>query len=102
MVDRYTAMRNSLNATSRPILFSICEWGVADPWLWAPKVRLRRGSGAQHIYIRLSVTSDNPPSPTYSTETQVAHTNANTQQQLECGTAALQAAKTSAEEAGWH
>lgn len=38
VVDRYTAMRDALNATGRPILFSLCEWGVADPWLWAPKV----------------------------------------------------------------
>jgi Alpha galactosidase A len=38
-VCRYTAMRDALNATGRPILFSLCEWGVADPWLWAPAVR---------------------------------------------------------------
>lgn len=39
VVDRYEAMQGALNATGRPILFSLCEWGVADPWLWAPKVR---------------------------------------------------------------
>ena len=39
VVDRFSAMREALNATGRPILFSLCEWGVADPWLWAPKVR---------------------------------------------------------------
>ena len=32
------AMREALNRTGRPILFAICEWGVADPWLWAPQV----------------------------------------------------------------
>lgn len=35
---RYEAMRNALNATGRPILYSICEWGSSTPWLWAPQV----------------------------------------------------------------
>ncbi len=39
VVDRYEAMRDALNKTGRPILFSMCEWGVADPWLWAQKAR---------------------------------------------------------------
>ena len=38
-MDRYVAMRDALNKTGRPILFSLCEWGVADPWLWAQKAR---------------------------------------------------------------
>ena len=29
---RYEAMRDALNATGRPILFSMCEWGVSSPW----------------------------------------------------------------------
>lgn len=37
-IDRYTAMRDALKATGRPILYSICEWGVNAPWTWAPKV----------------------------------------------------------------
>ena len=39
VVDRYTAMRDALNATGRPILYSMCDWGVGDPWLWADEVR---------------------------------------------------------------
>ncbi|KAL4458746.1 hypothetical protein ABPG75_013611 [Micractinium tetrahymenae] len=38
IVDRYVAMRDALNETDRPVLYSLCEWGVADPWLWAPEV----------------------------------------------------------------
>ncbi|MEC3998621.1 NPCBM/NEW2 domain-containing protein [Actinacidiphila sp. DG2A-62] len=34
-VNRYTAMRDALAATGRPILFSLCEWGVQNPWEWA-------------------------------------------------------------------
>jgi alpha-galactosidase len=37
-VQRYTAMRDALKATGRPILFSICEWGENKPWLWAKDV----------------------------------------------------------------
>lgn len=40
VIGRYTAMQKALNATGRPILFAMCEWGVADPWLWAPQVTL--------------------------------------------------------------
>ena len=36
--ERYEAMGSALNATGRPILFSICEWGSSTPWLWAPQV----------------------------------------------------------------
>lgn len=28
-------MRAALNASGRPIVFSMCEWGTAKPWLWA-------------------------------------------------------------------
>jgi len=35
---RYPIMRDALNATGRPIFFSMCEWGVANPATWAPAV----------------------------------------------------------------
>lgn len=38
VVDRYTAMGAALNKTGRPICYSLCEWGVAEPWRWAPQV----------------------------------------------------------------
>ncbi|WP_343227576.1 glycoside hydrolase family 27 protein [Rhodanobacter sp. 7MK24] len=34
----YTTMSDALRATGRPIVFSICEWGVNKPWLWAKNV----------------------------------------------------------------
>ncbi len=37
-VARYTAMGDALAATGRPIVYSICEWGVNDPWTWAGDV----------------------------------------------------------------
>jgi alpha-galactosidase len=30
----YTTMRDALYKTGRPIVFSICEWGDNQPWLW--------------------------------------------------------------------
>ncbi|EXX68266.1 uncharacterized protein OCT59_013002 [Rhizophagus irregularis] len=36
--DRYKVMRDALNATGRPIFYSICEWGRSAPYLWAPSV----------------------------------------------------------------
>jgi alpha-galactosidase len=32
---RYTAMRDALKNTGRPIVYSICEWGQLDPATWA-------------------------------------------------------------------
>jgi len=34
----YELMRAALDASGRPIVFSICEWGTSKPWLWAGKV----------------------------------------------------------------
>ncbi|KAK9682040.1 hypothetical protein RND81_10G046300 [Saponaria officinalis] len=36
--ERYPPMREALNATQRPIFYSLCEWGVDDPALWADQV----------------------------------------------------------------
>jgi alpha-galactosidase len=37
-IQRYSAMRDALAAADRPIVYSICEWGVNDPWTWAADV----------------------------------------------------------------
>ncbi|KAG5045894.1 hypothetical protein JHK82_015276 [Glycine max] len=34
----YPPMRDALNATGQKIFYSLCEWGVEDPALWADKV----------------------------------------------------------------
>jgi len=31
-------MRDALLKTGRPIVFSMCEWGTAKPWMWAANV----------------------------------------------------------------
>jgi hypothetical protein len=31
---RYATMGNALNATGRPILYSLCNWGEDYPWNW--------------------------------------------------------------------
>ncbi|CAF1353096.1 unnamed protein product [Rotaria sordida] len=35
---RYPVMRDALNATGQPIFYSLCEWGVDTPALWAADV----------------------------------------------------------------
>jgi len=32
--EAYSTMSSALLATGRPIVFSMCEWGTAKPWLW--------------------------------------------------------------------
>ena len=41
-IEAYTTMRRALEATGRPIVYSICEWGDNDPWLW--------GKGIGHLW----------------------------------------------------
>src|SRR6266850_3440529 len=36
--EAYSTMRDALAATGRPIVFSMCEWGTAKPWLWAANI----------------------------------------------------------------
>jgi alpha-galactosidase len=35
---QYTKMSKALQATGRPIAFSMCEWGRSNPWSWAQDV----------------------------------------------------------------
>ena len=35
---RYSAMGAALRATGRPIVYSLCEWGKNQPWLWGRTV----------------------------------------------------------------
>jgi alpha-galactosidase len=37
-IERYQAMGDALAATGRDIVYSICEWGTNDPWLWGRDV----------------------------------------------------------------
>ena len=34
----YQRMGQALRATGRPILFSMCEWGLMQPWRWGATV----------------------------------------------------------------
>jgi len=35
--EAYTLMADALRATGRDIVFSLCEWGNSQPWLWGQK-----------------------------------------------------------------
>ncbi|MFI5896491.1 NEW3 domain-containing protein [Actinoplanes sp. NPDC051513] len=53
-IRRYTAMRDALAKTGRPIVFSICEWGTTQPWTW--------GADVGHLWRTTGDISDNWPS----------------------------------------
>ncbi|XP_051138455.1 alpha-galactosidase 3-like [Andrographis paniculata] len=36
--ERFPLMRDALNKTGRAIFYSLCEWGVNDPALWADQI----------------------------------------------------------------
>jgi alpha-galactosidase len=38
MIAAYRKMGDALKATGRPILYSLCQYGVDQPWKWGPEV----------------------------------------------------------------
>ncbi|PSC75843.1 Alpha-galactosidase [Micractinium conductrix] len=38
ILDRYAAMRDALAAAGRPIVYSLCQWGVMEAHLWGPQM----------------------------------------------------------------
>jgi alpha-galactosidase len=38
MIAAYKKMGDALKATGRPILYSLCQYGVDQPWKWGPEV----------------------------------------------------------------
>ncbi|HEX6353180.1 NPCBM/NEW2 domain-containing protein [Actinophytocola sp.] len=53
-IRRYTAMRDALNKTGRPIVYAICEWGTSQPWLW--------GNGVGQLWRTTGDINDEWPS----------------------------------------
>ncbi|MDF3145647.1 MULTISPECIES: NPCBM/NEW2 domain-containing protein [unclassified Streptomyces] len=66
---RYTTMRDALEATDRPIVYSICEWGENKPWEWAADVgHLWRTTGdiSDNWGSMLSILKKNLPLTPYA------------------------------------
>ncbi len=36
--EAYRTMSNAIKTAGRPIVFSLCEWGTYEPWLWAKDI----------------------------------------------------------------
>ncbi|MEU5027567.1 NPCBM/NEW2 domain-containing protein [Streptomyces milbemycinicus] len=67
--QRYLAMRDALQATGRPIVYSICEWGQNKPWEWAADVgQLWRTTGdiSDSWGSMLSIAKKNLPLTPYA------------------------------------
>lgn len=35
--ERYAIFRDAIAASGRPMVFSICNWGLDSPWVWGPE-----------------------------------------------------------------
>ena len=62
--ESYETMRDALNATGRPILFSLCSWGSGAPHEWGQKVGRTGGTrcggrcqGGHEGHVRASQVS---------------------------------------------
>src|SRR5690348_1063264 len=63
-IDRYSRMRDALKATGRNIVYSLCEWGVQNPWEWGASVgHLWRTTGdiSDNYASMLSIVKQNAP-----------------------------------------
>ena len=49
----YGAMSSALNATGRPITFSLCNWGEASVWEW--------GAEVAQLYLSFPPNAGEPP-----------------------------------------
>jgi alpha-galactosidase len=45
----YGMMRDALNKTGRPMFFSVCEWGLYEPWTWGMKTANSWRVGPDHL-----------------------------------------------------
>jgi len=57
----YQMMRDALNASGRPMLFSACEWGLFSPWEWGPETANMWRTGPDHIPLWESPDSGQDP-----------------------------------------
>lgn len=63
--NRYNAMSQALNKTGRPILYSMCNWGIDYPWNWAQTMANSwRMSG--DVYDSFDRPDDRCPCTTYN------------------------------------
>ncbi len=57
--EAYSTMSKALLSTGRPIVFSMCEWGTAKPWLWAQRNRESVADDRRHwrpLYRRRQIS----------------------------------------------
>ncbi len=49
--ELYTNFSRALKSTGRDMFFSICEWGLVEPWTWAPAIANLWRTGPDHIPV---------------------------------------------------
>ncbi|MDE3103690.1 MAG: glycoside hydrolase family 27 protein [Acidobacteriota bacterium] len=58
MIDAYRKMGDALRATGRPIVYSLCQYGLFEPWKWGPSVGAQMWRTTDDIndtYLRMIV-----------------------------------------------
>ncbi|WP_329129157.1 NPCBM/NEW2 domain-containing protein [Streptomyces sp. NBC_01476] len=68
-INRYSAMRDALAATGRPIVYSLCEWGQQNPWEWGADIGnswRTTGDISDNWASMLSITKSNLPLAPYA------------------------------------
>jgi len=71
--ELYTMMRDALNKTGRPILFSLCEWGKYNVWEWGMEVGNIWRAGPDHIPLWWSPDSGQDPGTAGGTSQIIQH-----------------------------
>lgn len=57
----YTAMSKALNNTGHPMFFAICEWGLYNPWEWAPAIANSWRVGPDHLPLWWTPRTEQDP-----------------------------------------
>jgi len=71
--ELYSMMRDSLNKTGRPILFSMCEWGLFDVWTWAKPVGNMWRAGPDHLPLWVAPDTGQDPGTSGGTAEIIQH-----------------------------
>jgi len=69
----YGMMRDSLNKTGRPMVFSICEWGLSSPWEWGATTGNLWRVGPDHLPLWWTPKTNQDPGQGQGTANIIQH-----------------------------
>eukprot|EP01116_Phalansterium_solitarium_P007435 TRINITY_DN20099_c0_g1_i2.p1 TRINITY_DN20099_c0_g1~~TRINITY_DN20099_c0_g1_i2.p1 ORF type:complete len:413 (+),score=87.48 TRINITY_DN20099_c0_g1_i2:90-1328(+) len=69
----YTMMRDALNATGRPMVFSLCQWGLHNVWEWAAPIGNMWRVGPDHLPLWYTPNTTQDPGQGQGTANIIQH-----------------------------